>query len=200
MADSPSARTRDGGDAVTFLLAGRAAAPTSPRPWWSIGRLAAVIGAVSAVVAWLGSGTPSYWGDEAASVLSAQRSLSSLLGLLANVDAVHGVYYAFLHEWIRVFGSSELATRTPSALAEGVVVAGTVVLTARFATTRIAVLAGIVCAVLPRVTFFAVEARSYAIGTAVAVWLTVALVVLVQRRIRSRAAWAAYGLLLAAAV
>lgn len=147
-----------------------------------VGPTAAVIGAVGGGIAWLGSWNPSYWGDEAATVLSANRSFGSLVHELQNVDAVHGLYYLLMHVWIRLFGASELSTRAPSAIAVAVLISGTVVLGARLAGVRYGILAGLLIAVLPRTTFLATEARSYAMGTAIAVWITVFFVGLLRRR------------------
>ena len=96
--------------------------------------------------------------------------------MLGNVDAVHGTYYVFLHFWIDAFGASELSTRLPSAIAIGVATAGTAVLAHMLINTRVAIIAALVFAVLPRVTFMGAEARSAALATAIAVWLTVLLV------------------------
>ncbi|MBW8764648.1 MAG: glycosyltransferase family 39 protein, partial [Microbacterium sp.] len=160
---------------------------------------AGLLGALAALVTWLGSWNPSYWGDEAATVMSAQRPLHTLFAELARVDAVHGLYYLGMHFWIRVFGASELSTRLPSALAIGAVVAGTVVLGTRLADVRFGVLAGVICAVLPRTSFLATEARSYAIGTAIAVWIMVYFVGLWRRRELRRWPWLVLGALIAAA-
>lgn len=108
--------------------------------------------------------------------MSAERSFSSLFRMLGNVDAVHGTYYVFLHFWIDAFGASELSTRLPSAIAIGVATAGTAVLAHMLINTRVAIIAALVFAVLPRVTFMGAEARSTALATAIAVWLTVLLV------------------------
>ena len=108
--------------------------------------------------------------------MSAERSFSSLFRMLGNVDAVHGTYYVFLHFWIDAFGASELSTRLPSAIAIGVATAGTAVLAHMLINTRVAIIAALVFAVLPRVTFMGAEARSAALATAIAVWLTVLLV------------------------
>ncbi|MES1211918.1 MAG: glycosyltransferase family 39 protein, partial [Leifsonia sp.] len=164
-----------------------------------LGPAAAVLGAFAAVVTWLGSWNPSYWGDEAATVMSAERPLATLFAELGRVDAVHGLYYLGMHFWIRLFGASELSTRLPSALAVGALVAGTVVLGARLADVRFGMLAGLVCAVLPRTTFLATEARSYAMGTAVAVWIMVYFVGLWRRRDTRGRPWVVLGLLVAAA-
>ena len=95
--------------------------------------LPVLLGIVGTAVASIGSWIPSYWGDEAASVMSAERSLPSLFRMLGHVDAVHGTYYVFLHFWIGAFGASEFSTRFPSAIAAGLLVAGTFVLGQRLA-------------------------------------------------------------------
>jgi mannosyltransferase len=158
---------------------------TSPRQFrrpLGIRLIALVLGGFGAVVSFAGSWIPSFWGDEAASVMSAERPLGTLWRELGRVDAVHGTYYLFLHFWIDAFGASELSVRLPSALAVGVAVAGVVVLANLLAGRRVAVISGVVMAVLPRVMLMGAEGRSYAMSAAVAVWLTVVLVVLLRRR------------------
>ncbi len=161
---------------------------------------AIVIGILAATVSFAGSWIPSFWGDEAASVMSAERPLSTLFGMVQHIDAVHGLYYLFLHGWIGLFGTSELSTRLPSAIGVGLAAAGTVVLANLLFDHRIAVLAGLVFAILPRVTYMGAEARSYALGTAIAVWLTVLLVVLLRRRTTRKLPWLLYSLGFALAV
>ncbi len=162
---------------------------------------AVILGVLAAVIGFAGSWIPSYWGDEAASVLSASRPLSSLANELSAVDAVHGTYYVFLHVWVDLFGTSELATRLPSAIAVGLMVAGTVVLVRGFAGIRMSILAGIVCTVLPRSTYMATEARSYAMASAAAVWLTVLLVHALRGGGRgARWWWVGYAVAMAASV
>lgn len=166
--------------------------------------LPVIVGAVTFAVSVAASWQPSYWGDEAASVMSAQRSLGSLFDMLGHIDAVHGTYYFFLHFWIEAFGASEFSTRLPSAIAVGVAAAGIVVLVRALINTRVAVIAGLVFAVLPRVTYMGAEARSMAIATAIGVWLTVLLVhVLRSPGLRSATQqrarllwWAGYAVLL----
>ena len=133
--------------------------------------------------------------------MSAERSLPGLVRLLNNIDAVHGAYYLVLRVWIDLFGASELSTRALSALFVGVAAAGTFVLARTLISTRVGVLAALVFAVLPRVTYMGAEARSAAIATAVAVWLTVLLVHLLgSREVHAGprfALWAGYAALLA---
>lgn len=178
----------------------RAPRALTPNPRFT--RTAVVLGAIGAVVSLAGSWNPSYWGDEAASVMSAERSLPSLFQMLGTVDAVHGTYYLLLHLWIQVFGTSELATRLPSALAIGLATMGTAVLARRLFTAEVAIVAALVFAVLPRVTYMGAEARSTAIATACAIWLTVLLLHVLRHaalpttsvRMR-RGLWAAYAAL-----
>lgn len=160
------------------------------------------VGLFAFLLSFAWSWQPSYWGDEAASVMSAERSLPELFRMLGHIDAVHGAYYLFLHFWIDLFGASELSTRLPSALAIGAAAAGTVVLARMFWGARLAVLAGVVFAVLPRVTYIGAEARSTAFATMLAVWVMVLLVSLLQApsgHPRTRMVlWGAYALCLAA--
>ncbi|TFD04062.1 glycosyltransferase family 39 protein [Cryobacterium sp. TMT1-66-1] len=190
---------------MTSVIAPHLAAPPVPgrrlwrrlSPAWSAG----LVGLVAFLVSFAWSWQPSYWGDEAASVMSAERSLPSLFGMLENVDAVHGLYYLFLHGWIDLFGASELATRLPSAIAIGVAAAGTVVLARFFMGSRVAIAGGLVFAIIPRVTYMGSEARSTAIATAIGVWLTVLLVHAVRSSAGSRRRqillWGSYSVLLA---
>ncbi|MEO7348268.1 MAG: glycosyltransferase family 39 protein [Terrimesophilobacter sp.] len=164
------------------------------------GIAAVLLGVLGVAVSALGSWSPSLWGDEAASVLSANRSIPSLFHMLAHVDAVHGAYYVGLHFWVGIFGSSPFSVRFPSALAIGVCVAGVVLLASKLDSLKLGIVAGVICAVLPRVTSMGDEARSYAFSAAIATWLTLLLVEMMMRHRRSRKQWVGYGLLLAAGI
>ena len=180
------------------------ARPASPGGRASSGIVPALLGLLGFVISFAGSWRPSFWGDEGASVMSAERSLPSLFRMLGNVDAVHGTYYLFLHYWTGLFGSSELSARLPSAIAIGVATAGTFVLARSLVNERLALVAALVFVILPRVTYSGAEARSAALATAVAVWSTVILV----RGLRAtgasvnirRSLWAGYAALLAAGI
>jgi mannosyltransferase len=153
-----------------------------------------------ALLSFAGSWIPSFWGDEAATVVSAERPLSALWRELGTVDAVHGTYYLFMHFWIRLFGASELSVRLPSAIAVGIAVAGTVVLANLLLSRSVAVIAGIVMAVLPRVTYMGEEGRSYAMTAALGVWLSILLVMLLRRRSTRLLPWLGYALGLALSI
>jgi len=173
-------------------------APVRARPLTgSLWFVATVAGLLSTLLAAAGSWIPSLWGDEAASLLSAERSLPSLATMLGHVDAVHGAYYLGLHWWISVFGTSPFALRFPSAVAVGLTTAAVVVLVWRLDGRRLAVLTGAVCMILPRVTYMGEEARSYAFSAAVVTWLTVLLVEILHRREVGTGWWVGYAALLA---
>lgn len=162
------------------------------RPGRRAGLVIALLGVFAGAVTMIGAGVPSYWGDEAASVISAQRPLASLWSELLHVDAVHGMYYLLLHVWVSFAGTTEAAVRFPSAVAAGFAVAGTAALGRELFGMRVAVLAGLTAATIPQLTRMAVEARSYALTMAVAVWLTWWLVRLIRRGETRRRMWAIY--------
>lgn len=147
-------------------------------------RPALVLGIAAAAVSLAGSWIPSYWGDEATSVMAAKRSWSNLFDMAAHIDAVHTLYYAFLHVWVGIAGISEFATRLPSAVAVGFAVAGTVVLGRRLWGRRVGWLAGLAALGVPELTFMGMEARSYPFAIAATVWLTV-----LALRLRHRGSW-----------
>ncbi|MDI5962426.1 glycosyltransferase family 39 protein [Streptantibioticus silvisoli] len=130
------------------------------------------------------------WRDEAVTYYVAQRSVSQLWRLTGHVDAVHGCYYLLIHLVFVVFGPSVPALRLPSVLAG----AGTAALIAavggRLATRRAGLFAGVFWAVLPQISRYLQEGRSYAL---VSLCTVAGAYFLVRRR------WAAFALALALA-
>ncbi|GAA4190251.1 hypothetical protein GCM10022288_19250 [Gryllotalpicola kribbensis] len=132
------------------------------------------LGALAALVAFAFSWVPSYWADEVATVRAARLPPAELLEFTTRyVDAGHTVYYIALHYWSALFGFSEAATRGFSALGVGVAVALTALIGQRLARPRLALAAGALLALMPRLTWAGTEARSYAwtAALAAAVWL-----------------------------
>jgi mannosyltransferase len=146
------------------------------------------------VVSAAGAARPSLWFDEAATISASTRSVPELWGLLDNIDAVHGLYYLVMHGWYAIFPETEFWSRLSSCLAVGVAAVGVVVVGKQLSTRTVAVCAGIVFAILPRITWAGIEARSYALTAAAAVWLTV-LVIAAARR-NAAMLWPLYGLAL----
>jgi mannosyltransferase len=162
------------------------------------GRLADPLGVamLAIAVSVAGAGRPSLWFDEAATMSASTRSVSELWRLLYNIDAVHGLYYLVMHGWFTIFPATEFWSRLSSCLAVGLAAAGVAVVGKQFSTRTVAVCAGIVFAILPRITWAGIEARSYALTAAAAVWLTVLAVAAARRNMA--VLWPLYGLALVA--
>ncbi|GAB3607414.1 glycosyltransferase family 39 protein [Conyzicola nivalis] len=153
----------------------------------------ALVGVLGLAISLAGIGEASIWYDESATIISATRSWEQLGAMIANVDLVHALYYAVMHVVFDVFGYSPLSLRVPSAIAIGVAAALTVVLGRILDSPRLGVLAGVVFCLLPRVTWAGTEGRSYATSAALAVLLTIVLV-LASRSTGNRW-WALYAAL-----
>lgn len=121
-----------------------------------------------AIMLW-GITAPSYWRDEGDTVSAVSRTLPQLIRMLGRVDAVHGTYYLLLWPVAQVFGTGELATRLPSALAMAGAALGVAAIARRLGSRRAAWSAGLVFAVLPVVSQQGHDARPYALVTAAAV-------------------------------
>ncbi|OBK10012.1 glycosyltransferase family 39 protein [Mycobacterium asiaticum] len=157
------------------------------------------VGLFAAAVSLAGAARPSFWYDEAATIsASYSRSLDQLWHMLGNVDAVHGLYYLLMHGWFQIFPPTEFWSRAPSGLAVGAAAAGVVVLGRQLSSRPVAVIAGLVCAVLPRTTWAGIEARPSAMSMMAAVWLTVLLLVAVRRA--QCVVWVCYGVALALSI
>ena len=147
------------------------------------------------ILAW-DLGTPSYWRDEAATLDAEARSVSALLRMLTHVDAVHAGYYLLMWPIVHTFGTAEVVLRLPSALAMAAAAAGVAALGRRLHSPRAGLLAGLVFAVLPQVSRYGQEGRSYAFVLACAV-LASYLLVRATGGPRHRF-WAGYGCAVAA--
>jgi mannosyltransferase len=166
-----------------------------PKPH-STGRVAdpLAVAVLAAAVSAAGAARPSFWFDEAATISASTRSLPDLWQLLHNIDAVHGLYYFFMHGWFAVVPATEFFSRFSSCLAVAVAAAGVVRLARQFSSRTVAVCAGVMFAILPRTTWAGIETRPYALTAAVAVWLMVLLLVAARRN--TAVLWVAYGVAL----
>jgi hypothetical protein len=88
------------------------------------------------------------WRDEAATM----RPLPALLGMLTNVDAVHGAYHLLVWPLVHTIGGSELTLRVPAALAMAGAALGVAALGRRLHSPGTGLLAGLLFAVLPQVS------------------------------------------------
>ncbi|MFZ3393643.1 glycosyltransferase family 39 protein [Rhodococcus sp. 7Tela_A2] len=145
-----------------------------------------LFGGVTVLVGAAFSWVPSFWWDEAATISAADRPFGDLLELLADWDAVHGLYYILMHGWFALVGTGEFTARLPGVLALGVGAAAVTATAQMLAGRRAAVAAGVLFAILPRVTWAATEARSYAFAVGCAAVLSLVLVLALRTH---RARW-----------
>jgi mannosyltransferase len=149
-------------------------------------------------------GQASLWRDEAYTREVTQRPVGAIIALLRRQDAVHGLYYLGIHVVVIVLGTSATALRLPSLIATSIA-AGLTALLGRqlcraaaqpeaFATIT-GLLAGLLFVALPLTTWYAQDARPYAMATLFAVAATCFLV----RGMTSgdRWCWAGYALAVA---
>jgi mannosyltransferase len=151
---------------------------------------------LTAILGWYQLGRPELWRDELASWTFATRPLPDLVATARRVDANHLVYYLLLHYWTAAFGDSAVAMRSLSVLAMAGAAACVTLAGRRLAGTRAGLLAGLVFALVPSVSRFAQEMRSYALEVLVATLATLMLLRALDRPAVRR--WAAYGACLAA--
>jgi uncharacterized membrane protein len=147
--------------------------------------------ATFATALYLGRGQD-VWFDESYSILLAKQPVPELLRLTA-VDAHPPLFYLLLKAWGSVFGWSELALRTLSALLTAASVGVIAVLLRRLFTPRVALVA------LPFLTFapfglrYGYEIRMYALAALIGALGSLALVKAIEAK-TDRRWWALYAL------
>ncbi|MGI8648076.1 MAG: glycosyltransferase family 39 protein [Mycobacteriales bacterium] len=122
-----------------------------------------------------GAGRPVLGWDELATLSAAPRSVGELVGLASNIDAVLTPYYLFMHFWIQLFGDSEVALRMPSILSTAAAVGVTSMLARRLFSSKVALLTGLLLAVMPAITHYGQQARPYGFSLFFAVLATLLL-------------------------
>ena len=146
--------------------------------WWLVLLL---VGAAVFGLSMLVARGQSVWFDEGYSILLAKRSFSELLSLTA-VDAHPPLYYILLKAWGEVFGFSEFALRSMSAIfAAGTAVLG-VALTRKLFGTRIAIIAIPFVIFAPFMLRYGYEIRMYSLVAFLGVLGTYILVNAVQTK------------------
>lgn len=135
-------------------------------------------------------GTRQLWLDELATLDYATRPLPELWALVQQRDAVVAPYYLFMHGWLAVAGTSEIALRLPSLAAVAGAVALTVVIGRRWFGNPAGVLAGFLTTVAPATSRYATEARPYAMSLLFGLSATLLLLRATERPVWSR--WSAY--------
>ncbi|WP_437105684.1 glycosyltransferase family 39 protein [Streptomyces sp. enrichment culture] len=135
----------------------------------------------------------SIWQDEAVTYDMAHRTPEALWATLDGADAVHGLYYLFMHGVFACWDGGLIALRLPSVLAMALAACGVGLLGRWLAGPAAGGMAGLIFALWPTIQRYAQEGRSYALVTAAIVWATVCLVrALVSSE---RRWWVSYALL-----
>ncbi len=122
----------------------------------------AVPSAIMLVLGFWGLNRGSMWQDESASFSVAQRSVVQILAMVRHVDIVHAAYYLGLHFWL-LPGGGEVWLRVPSVLAAGASAGLVGAIGQRLAGVRTGLIAGVLFAGTPIVSYYAQEGRSYSI-------------------------------------
>jgi mannosyltransferase len=137
-----------------------------------------------------GLGGQSLWFDEADAVMLARRSFGTLLANLGAAGQNGPLYTLFLHVWMLVFGTSEVAVRLPSVLAGVAAIPLIYALGRALHGPKLGLYAAGILAIAPYQHWYAREAKMYALVTCV----LIASLLLLLRALRTdgRADWAAY--------
>ena len=135
------------------------------------------------------------WGDESVTFLVGRRTVPQIWQLLHGLDAVHGLYYLFMHVVLAVH-PGEVVLRLPSVLGAAATAGLVAALGVRLVRPRVGLWAGLLYAVTPMTGHYAQEGRSYALVAAGVAATTLLLVRAVEER--SRHGWRWYGGVLAA--
>ncbi len=106
----------------------------------------------------------SLWADEGTSVALAPRSLIQIAR-----DASHDIhpplYYFLLHYWVQLFGTTEAAVRSLSAIVGTALVAATYALGRRLFNPRLGLTAAFIAALSPFQIYYSQETRMYILAT-----------------------------------
>lgn len=152
---------------------------TGPAPWTAW--FALVPALAIAAVSLIGAGTREIWADELATYHAITITWSELGRLFTNLDIIHSFYYLVMRGWIAVAGDSLLALRIPSMAALALTGAVVTLIGRRLVSTPVGVVAGLLLAIIPSVSRYAQEIRSFAFVTLLATLSTYLLLRALER-------------------
>lgn len=143
--------------------------PTAPPAAITPARHSGWLALLPALAAFLvghhGAAERQMWNNEYATWHAAVLGTEDLRHLLSNTDLVHVAYLMVVRGWIQVAGDDPLAMRLPSLLAMTVAAGCTTLIGRRLVGTGPGLVAGLLFVLIPSVTRYAQEARSYALVT-----------------------------------
>ena len=123
--------------------------------------VATLLGTLTFILGLVRIGSKSLWFDEAVSADFADRSFRDLLPEITGRDPNMSLYYVLLNLWRRMFGDSEFALRSMSALAAAGAVVAIYVLGTRLFSKRAGTFAAVLLAVNAFMVEYAQTARGY---------------------------------------
>ncbi len=164
---------------------------------WKIWIIAAV-SVVFGLALWLGS-QQSVWFDEAYSITLIEQSFGQLVHL-TSVDTHPPLYYLLLKVWSEVFGMSELALRSFSAVCGALAAGVGLTLVRRLFGLRALVISTPLVVLAPFLLRYAFEIRMYALASLIGVAATYVLVRAVQAKEKRAWWWVTYSVLVAAGI
>jgi len=132
---------------------------SSMRAWLPFGTAIVLLACVTRLYAVT---TPVLWLDEAYSVTLAEMPPAQIL-LHVSRDVHPPLYYLLLHYWIAMFGHGLLAVRGLSVLCGSLAVVVAMLIAARLANHRAALIVGVMLALLPVAVRYSQETRMYAL-------------------------------------
>lgn len=139
--------------------------------WWFVPSIALI---AYGIIMALGAGQP-VWFDEGYSILLAKHSFAELWSLTA-VDAHPPLFYVLLKIWGGIFGFSEFALRSFSAVAMASAIALAVSLIRKLFSTKVALVAMPFLLFAPFLLRYGYEIRMYALATLIGVGATYVMV------------------------
>jgi len=152
--------------------------------------LLVVAGLLAVVMSLIIGASQSVWFDEAYSILLARQPVGDLLHLTA-VDTHPPFYYLVLKAWAALFGWSEFALRSLSALAAGGAVVTAGLLVKKLFGVRAALVALLFVAFAPFLLRYGFEIRMYALASLIGIAATY--VLLLATEAKGRRQWLLYG-------
>jgi 4-amino-4-deoxy-L-arabinose transferase-like glycosyltransferase len=107
--------------------------------------------------------TQSFWLDEAIAIHASRLDLSGMIDALARTEGNPPLYYTLLNGWMRLFGDSEAATRSLSALIGVATILVAYAIGRRLASRRVGIALAALVAFNPLLVWFSQETRPYAL-------------------------------------
>jgi mannosyltransferase len=130
--------------------------------------------------------------DEAATVSIAAQNGHALASAIAHDGGNMSGYYVLMHVLIALFGNGTFLIRLPSVISIAAAAGLTAALGLRLFDARIALVAGVLCAISMPLVFWGQDARGYAPMVALVAGSFLAFVYLVEEERPGRGAWIAY--------